>query len=98
MTWTHEDSQALYNSPQWKAFRKEFQEKFGGNECLHCGKHITKGTFDYTLHHNPPLTITGGSNAFDVQSIEEVCRSCNSKAGSKALIRANYSNTKLVEL
>jgi 5-methylcytosine-specific restriction endonuclease McrA len=98
MTWTAEDSQRLYNSPEWKKFRKDYQANFGGEECLHCGGHISKGTFNYTLHHNPALTLTGGTNAFDVESIEEVCRSCNSKAGNRAMIRTNYSNPKLVSL
>ncbi len=98
MSWTYHDSQRLYQSKEWKQFRKDYQANHGDDECLHCGKHIVKNTFDYTLHHNPPLTLAGGTDAFDVASIEEVCRSCNSKANNKAIVRTNYSNNKLVEL
>jgi 5-methylcytosine-specific restriction endonuclease McrA len=95
-SWNHEDSAKLYISSEWKKFRKEYIKRTGADACEACSKPVSG--FDLTLDHNPPLTKTGGTNAFDEASIVVLCRSCNSRKNNRLMLRQNYSNPKLVSL
>ena len=97
MTWTHKESAELYVSHKWKKWRHDYISRNKPTECESCYVPLTPG-FDMTLDHNPPLTKTGGANAFDEASIVVLCRSCNSRKNNKMMMRSNYSNPKLVEL
>ena len=94
--WTYEDSKKLYNTTEWKAFRKNFINNHKPQECEACFKPVSG--FDLTLDHNPPLTKTGGANALDEASIVVLCRSCNSRKNNRLLLRTNYANNKMVSL
>ena len=96
MSWTHEDSAALYRGGRWKKFRQEYIQRERPQECEACKKPVSGS--DLTLDHNPPLTKTGGTNAFDEASIVVLCRSCNSRKNNRLVLRQNYSNNKLVAL
>lgn len=96
MNWTHHDSSKLYVSSKWRKWRKEWINKNKPDACEACSKPISGA--DLTLDHNPPLTKTGGTNAFDEESIVALCRSCNSRKNNKLVLRENYLNTKLVKL
>jgi 5-methylcytosine-specific restriction endonuclease McrA len=95
-TWTHIQSKELYVSSRWKTFRKDYITRHRPDSCEACSKPVSGA--DLTLDHNPPLTKTGGSNAFDEASMVVLCRSCNSRKNNRLLLRTNYSNTKLVSL
>ena len=97
MTWTYKDSQKLYVSSKWKTFRRAYIDTHKPDSCAACNTPLGDG-FDLTLDHNPPLTKTGGSNAFDEASIVVLCRSCNSKKNNRLMLRTNYSNPKLLDL
>ena len=97
MTWTHKESSNLYVSSEWKKWRRSYIDKHKPDECAACNKPLSDG-FDLTLDHNPPLTRTGGANAFDEASIVVLCRSCNSRKNNKLMMRQNYSNPKLLRL
>ena len=95
-SWTHEDSKRLYESSKWKKFRKNYIDTHKPDSCEACGKPVSG--FDLTLDHNPPLTKTGGTNAFDEASIVVLCRRDNSRKNNRLVLRQNYSNNRLVSL
>ena len=94
--WTHKESSELYVSSRWKTFRKDFIKKHNPQECEACSKPVSG--FDLTLDHNPPLTKTGGANAYDEASIVVLCRSCNSRKNNRLMMRSNYVNAKVLNL
>jgi 5-methylcytosine-specific restriction endonuclease McrA len=96
MTWTHKDSSKLYVSNEWRKWRASYIARHKPDSCNACEK-PTAGA-DLTLDHNPPLTKTGGSNAFDEASIVVLCRSCNSRKNNRLYLRQNYVNSKVVNL
>ncbi len=92
--WTHHDSSKLYVSHRWKTFRADYIKQHKPTSCEACEKPIAGA--DITLDHSPPLTKTGGSNAYDPASISVLCRKCNSRKNNKMMMRTNYYNEKLV--
>jgi 5-methylcytosine-specific restriction endonuclease McrA len=96
MTWTHEDSAALYAGGRWKTFRKQYIEKNKPTECEACNKPVSGA--DLTLDHITPLTKSGGVGAYDEANILVMCRSCNSRKNNRLVLRQNYSNTRLISL
>ena len=98
MPWTNEDSQQFYVSSEWRTFRRNWITEFGEDECATCGVGLAKRSPDYTLDHIVPLTIAPDLR-LDPNNIVAMCRSCNSRKNNKlGITRANYVNTRLIEL
>ena len=62
-----------YTKAEWKALLKHF-----GNKCLCCGRTNVKVQADHVI----PVTKGGTSN---IDNIQPLCKSCNSRKGTKII-------------
>ena len=59
----------IYNSPRWRAVRKEVLERDGWR-CQECG-----GPGRLEVHHK--VRLADGGEHFDLGNLETLCRSCH---------------------
>ena len=77
-----EEALRFYASPEWAAIRRQVIEE-EGRTCAECRKRI-KNDFDLTVDHKHPRSKYPDLE-LDRKNLRVLCRTCNSKKGTKLL-------------